>query len=207
MRVPETLAGAARFPGYVAEHRELFDQLAQDQHPQVLFITCSDSRIDPDLITSAQPGDLFVARTIANVVPPFGSGAIGVGAVIEYAVLHLNVEHLVVCGHTDCGGIHALGSHIDLSREPHLARWIDYARPAKTKVDASGLPQDARHLSMVRENVLLQLENLRSYDPVRHGERNGTLALHGWVYYVDTGQVEMYDPVQDTWSLLAVDGD
>ncbi|MGD8736246.1 MAG: carbonic anhydrase, partial [Anaerolineae bacterium] len=166
-----------------------------------------DSRIDPDLITSSQPGDLFVARTIANVVPPFGSGAIGVGAAIEYAVLHLNVEHLVVCGHTDCGGIHALGTHIDLSREPHLARWIDYARPAKTKVDASGLPQDARHLSMVRENVLLQLENLHSYDPVRHGERNGTLVLHGWVYYVDTGQVEMYDPVQDTWSLLTLDGD
>jgi carbonic anhydrase len=207
MHVPEFLAGAARFPEYVAEHRELFDQLAQDQHPQVLFITCSDSRIDPDLITSSQPGDLFVARTIANVVPPFGSGAIGVGAAIEYAVLHLNVEHLVVCGHTDCGGIHALGTHIDLSREPHLARWIDYARPAKTKVDASGLPQDARHLSMVRENVLLQLENLRSYDPVRHGERNGTLVLHGWVYYVDTGQVEMYDPVQDTWSLLTLDGD
>ncbi|MGD8464574.1 MAG: carbonic anhydrase [Anaerolineae bacterium] len=207
MHVPEFLAGAARFPEYVAEHRELFDQLAQDQNPQVLFITCSDSRIDPDLITSSQPGDLFVARTIANVVPPFGSGAIGVGAAIEYAVLHLNVEHLVVCGHTDCGGIHALGTHIDLSREPHLARWIDYARPAKTKVDASGLPQDARHLSMVRENVLLQLENLRSYDPVRHGERNGTLVLHGWVYYVDTGQVEMYDPVQDTWSLLTLDGD
>jgi carbonic anhydrase len=207
MHVPEFLAGAARFPEYVAEHRELFDQLAQDQNPQVLFITCSDSRIDPDLITSSQPGDLFVARTIANVVPPFGSGAIGVGAAIEYAVLHLNVEHLVVCGHTDCGGIHALGTHIDLSCEPHLARWIDYARPAKTKVDASGLPQDARHLSMVRENVLLQLENLRSYDPVRHGERNGTLVLHGWVYYVDTGQVEMYDPVQDTWSLLTLDGD
>ncbi|MGD2041854.1 MAG: carbonic anhydrase, partial [Anaerolineae bacterium] len=168
MHVPQILAGAARFPEYVAAHREHFEQIARGQHPQVLFITCSDSRIDPDLITGAEPGDLFVARTIANIVPPFGSGAIGVGAAIEYAVLHLNVEHLVVCGHTDCGGIHALGTHIDLSREPHLARWIDYARPSKTKVDASGLPEDARHLPMVRENVLLQLENLRSYDPVRH---------------------------------------
>jgi carbonic anhydrase len=203
MHIPEILAGATRFQAYFAEHRELFDQLARGQQPEVLFITCSDSRIDPDLITGTEPGDLFVARTIANVVPPFGSGAIGVGAAIEFAVLHLKVEHVVVCGHTDCGGIHALGTHIDLSREPHLARWIDYARPAKTKVDASGLPEDARHLPMVRENVLLQLGNLRSYDPVRHGERSGALTLHGWVYYVETGQIEGYDPAQGAWSLLS----
>jgi carbonic anhydrase len=158
------------------------------------------------LITGSEAGDLFVVRTIGNIVPPYGTGAIGVGAVVEYAVRHVQVGHIVLCGHTDCGGIEALDEHIDLMREPHLARWIDYARPAKTTIDASGLPEAARHLATVRKNVLMQLENLRSYDPIREGERAGTLRLHGWVYYVETGLVEAYDLERDEWSPVAAEG-
>jgi len=205
MPTAKILAGVGRFQVYFQENRELFERLAIRQDPEVLFITCSDSRVVPELITSSEAGDLFVVRTIGNIVPPYGTGAIGVGAVVEYAVRHVQVGHIVLCGHTDCGGIEALDEHIDLMREPHFARWIDYARPAKTTIDASGLPEEARHLATVRKNVLLQLENLRSYDPIREEERAGTLRLHGWVYHVEIGLVEAYDPENDEWSPVAAE--
>ena len=195
MPTSKIMAGIGRFQQNFEENRALYEHLAaHGQEPKVLFVTCSDSRVAPELITGSEAGDLFVARSIANIVPPYGTGAIGVGAVVEYAVLHLHVEHIVLCGHTDCGGIKGLDVQLNLSREPHLARWLDNARPAKTKIEASGLPPEKRHLATVRENVLLQLEHLRSYDPVREAERAGTLQLHGWVYHLETGMVERYDP-------------
>jgi carbonic anhydrase len=181
------------------------------------------------LLTRIKPGELFVTRTVANIVPPFGTGEMAVGAVVEYAVLHLHVEHCVVMGHTDCGGIKALDHPVDWSREPHIARWIEHARPAKTKVEASGSPEAAngpvpaspewgrragpsaglgagRHLATVRENVLLQLEHLRSYDPVREGEGAGVLTLHGWVYHLETGEVEAWNPEAEDWTPLEMGG-
>jgi carbonic anhydrase len=116
--------------------------------------------------------------------------------------LHLHVQHVVVCGHTQCGCLKALGTPPDWSREPHMARWIEHARPARTKVEASGLPTEDQPLAVVRENVLLQLEHLRSYDPVREGERAGTLRLHGWVYHLETGEFEVYDPGSGVWRPL-----
>jgi carbonic anhydrase len=197
------LDGVGQFREYFAENLELFHHLAtQGQAPEVLFITCSDSRIVPNLITGTGPGDLFVMRTVANLVPPYGTGEMSVGAAIEYAILHLHQGHIVVCGHTDCGGIRALDAPPDWSREPHIARWIEHARPAKTKVEASGIPAEERHLATVRENVLLQLEHLRSYDPVRDAERGGTLELHGWVYHLESGAVEAYDSETGGWSPL-----
>jgi carbonic anhydrase len=167
--------------------------------PRTLFITCSDWRLQPDHIAGAEPGELFVARNVANLVPPFGSGQMSLGAVLEYALLHLHVTQVVVCGHTDCGGIKALDEPPDWRREAHLARWIEYARPAQTQVEASGLPAEERHLATVRGNVLLQLGNLRTYDAVREAEGTGALALQGWVYHLDTGRVEVYEPEADTW--------
>lgn len=203
MPTPKLLAGIGQFRDHVRENRERFEHLATGgQSPEVLFITCSDSRVVPALITGADPGDLFVTRNVGNLVPPYGTGEMSVGAVVEYAVIHLQVEHVVVCGHTDCGGIKALDAPPDWSREPHIARWIEHARPAKTKVEAAGLAPEERHLATVRENVLLQLEHLRSYDPVREGERAGTLALHGWVYHLETGSVETFDPLGRTWTTL-----
>lgn len=195
MPTPKILAGIGRFQQRFEEDREVYERLAdKGQDPKVLFITCADSRVAPEMITDAGVGDLFVARNIANIVPPYGVGEMGVGAVVEYAVLHLHVAHIVICGHTDCGSIKALSDTLDRSREPHIARWIEHARPAKTKVEASGIPPEERHLATVRENVLLQLEHLRSYDPVRETERTGALALHGWVYHLETGALESYDP-------------
>jgi carbonic anhydrase len=200
MPTPKILTGIGRFQKYFQENRELFERLAtQGQSPEVLFIGCSDSRVPSELLSQVDPGDIFVTRNIANIVPPYGTGEMGIGAVVEYAVLHLHVKHIVVLGHTDCGGIRALDQPSDWSREPHIARWIEHARAAKTKVEASGLPEDERHLATVRENVRLQMEHLRSYDPVREGERAGTLSLHGWVYHLETGTFDAYDPEMAIW--------
>jgi carbonic anhydrase len=203
MPTAKIMAGLSRFQDYYLENVDLFERLAtQGQSPQVLFIGCSDSRVVPELLTGAEPGDLLVVRNVANIVPPYGTGELSVGAAVEYAVRHLQVEHVILCGHTDCGGIEALSRPPDWSREPHIARWIEHARPAQTKVEASGLPAKERHVAIVRENVLLQLEHLRSYDPVREGERAGSLALHGWVYHVESGMVEAYDAPGATWAFL-----
>jgi len=203
MPTDKVLAGARRFPEVFQQNRALYEALAtRGQAPKVMFIGCSDSRIVPEVITGAEPGDMFVLRNVANIVPPFGLGEVGPGAAVEYAVLHLHVEHLVVCGHTDCGGIKALEHPPDWSREPHIARWIENARPAQTRVQASSLPAEEQHLATVRENVLLQLENLRSYDPIREAEREGKLALHGWVYHLENGAFERFDAESGSWQEL-----
>jgi carbonic anhydrase len=193
--------GIGRFREYYHESQALFDRLAtQGQSPRVLFIGCSDSRVPPELLTGSGPGELFVLRNVGNIVPPFGTGEMGTGAVVEYAVQRLQVRHVVVCGHTGCGAIRALDAPPDWVREPHIARWIEHARPASTKVGASGLPEESHHLATVCENVLLQLENLRSYDPVREGERAGKLLLHGWVYHLETGLIKTYDLQSGSWA-------
>ena len=195
------LAGIGRFREYYTENQELFELLADDgQDPHALFIGCSDSRVAPELLTQSEPGDLFVTRNLGNIVPPYGSGQTDIGAVVEYAVLEIGVRHIILCGHTDCGSIRALDRVADWMREPHIARWIEYARPARTQIEASGLPEEERHLATVRANVLLQLENLRSYDAVRAGEMAGALTLHGWVYHVETGLIEAYGSETYAWS-------
>jgi len=200
MPTDRILAGIGRFRTYFEENRDLFELLADEgQAPQALFIGCSDSRVPPEWITQCDPGDLFVTRNMGNIVPPYGSGETQLGAVVEYALLRLRVRHVIVCGHTDCGCIKALDQAVDWMREPHIARWIEHARPAKTQVEASGLPEDERHLATVRANVRLQLENLRSYDPVRTGEQAGEVVLHGWVYHLKTGIIEAHDPETNSW--------
>ncbi len=203
MPTAKILAGIGQFQEIYEAKRELFERLAtQGQAPEAMVIGCSDSRVPAELVTQLDPGDLFVLRSLANLVPPYGTGEMAVGAAVEYAVLHLHIKHIVILGHTDCGGIKALDRPSDWSREPHIARWVEHARPAQTKVEASGLPPEERHLAIVRENVLLQLEHLRSYDPVRTGEGTGELSLHGWVYHLETGTFEAYDPESTTWSPL-----
>jgi carbonic anhydrase len=208
MPTSRILDGIHRFQDYYLENADLLQQLAeQGQSPEALFIGCSDSRVPLEVITGAGPGDLFILRNVANIVPPYGTGHMSVGAVLEYALLELPLQHIVICGHTRCGGIEALDRDPDWVRASHIARWIEHARPAKTKIEAAGLEASARHLATVRENVLLQLEHLRSYDLVRERERAGDLALHGWVYHLETGQVEAYNPGTGAWEAVGTESE
>jgi carbonic anhydrase len=195
------LTGHRRFKERFESERRAFVGLAQEgQKPQVLWIGCSDSRVIPEQITDAEAGELFVVRNLANVVPPFGVGEVALGAAIEYAVLRLHVAHAIVCGHSQCGGIAALAAPLDLTRESHVARWIEWARPAHTQVEASGLPEEARHLETIKANVLLQRQNLGTYDCVREAVRAGQLTLHAWLYDLYSGDLSVYDDGAAGWS-------
>jgi carbonic anhydrase len=198
------LARAPRFRAdFFQREAELMQRLARaGQSPEAMFVACSDSRVVPELIIGAKPGDLFVARNMGNVIPPFGTIDAGVGAVIEYAIRHLRVRHIILCGHLDCGAVRLLDGPLDMAREPALARWLEWIRPAQAHVDAQNLADPAeRHSRIVRTNVLFQLANLQSYDPIRRALKAGELELHGWVFDIETGRVWWYDPSRDDFRL------
>ena len=181
---------------FFRQHGRLLDQLVRDgQHPQAFFITCSDSRITPEGLFDLKPGDWFVLRNVANAVPPYVQTEIAVVAALEFALLELNVPHIIVCGHTDCGGVKALDQHVDLATRPALSRWIDLLRPAQQEVDfAMGdLAPEERHRALVEQNVIRQLANLRSYPFVRERLEAGQLQLHGWVYDLAGQRMWVYD--------------
>jgi len=198
--------GHARFKREYEADRRLFARLAEEgQHPKAMWIGCSDSRVIPERITGADPGELFIVRNVANVVPPFGPGGDAVGAAIEFAIIHLGVDDIVVCGHTDCGGVIAAETPADRVQRPHLSRWVDLVRPAAAQVAASYPTDEARRTAIARANVLLQLDNLRTYDCVRDAQRGGGLALHAWMYDVSTGGLLAFDPGSGSWGPLTVD--
>lgn len=201
----DLLARASHFRAdFFQREGELMRRLAREgQSPETLFVACSDSRVVPEFITGAQPGDLFVLRNVSNVIPPYGTIDAGVGAVIEYAIRHLCVRHIVLCGHLDCGAIKLLDNPLDMAREPALSRWLEWVRPAQAHVDALNIADPAeRHSTIVRTNVLFQLANLQSYDPIRKALKANELELHGWVFDIETGRVWSYEPSGDTFRLL-----
>lgn len=196
--------GYRRFREKYESDHEVFDRLADEgQDPKVMWIGCSDSRVVPELITGADPGELFDLRNIANVVPPATSEACATGAAVEYAVIHLGVDHIVVCGHTECGGIAALTAELDSDVQPHITSWLELARPARERVLASGAADEDVYLETIKMNVLLQFDNLRTYPCVAQGERAATLTLHGWLYDLHTGTIDAYDSNSRRWRPIA----
>ena len=127
----------------------------------------------------------------------------GFSPMVEYAVIHLKVRHIVVCGHTECGGIKALESSPNRNDEPHIAAWLDLARPSRQKVLDSSVPESEIYLETIKTNVLMQCENLRSYPCVRQGELEGELAVHGWLYDLHTGRILAFDESSERWGLVA----
>ncbi len=204
------LRGTHKFQAeYFATHRELFRQLAvAGQQPETLFLTCSDSRVDPTLITSAAPGELFIVRNVGNVVPPYipdSSGA--TAAALEYAVEVLHVENIIVCGHTMCGAIAAI---LDPSRAdglPHVRRWLRHTSHIRELIDTryTTLTGDARSTATAEENVLAQLEHLRTYPFVAKRLAEGTLRINGWMFKIATGEVYDYDPSREEFTKIVVD--
>ena len=166
-----------------------YRKLAEGQYPEALFITCSDSRVIPAMITGARPGEIFELRNAGNIVPPYGRpGACGEAATIEYALEVLGVQDIVVCGHSHCGAMGALKSGDDLSSLPGVDAWLRLARPELTSVLETA-PDDPSLPEVSQGNVVNQLAALRSYPVVRQRLDSGRLRLHGWYYEVDTGQV------------------
>lgn len=175
--------------------RGLFEQLARGQSPDTLFITCSDSRIDPSLLTRSQPGELFILRNAGNIVPPHGAANGGEGATIEFAVAGLNVKDIIICGHSHCGAMKGLLEPASLTALPTVASWLSHAATTQRIIrDNYGHLEGQKLLTAtVEENVLVQLENLRTLPSVASRLIRGDLHLHGWVYKIETGEVFAYD--------------
>ena len=190
--------------GFFERERELLGSLArQGQLPDLMLIGCSDSRVVPESLTGSRPGDLFVVRVVSNIVPPYGTGQNAVGAAVEYALRYLRVKHLVICGHTDCGGIKTLDLRVDMAAEPAIASWIEFARPAQSRIDALGLTGDARHQAIVEENVLLQLSNLQTYSAVQSALTENRVELHAWVYDLAERQIRFYEASQGRFVIFS----
>lgn len=162
-----------------------FAELAKGQSPKVLFITCSDSRIDPALLLQSEPGEVFVVRNAGNIVPHADRDTGGESATLEFAIKGLGIPEIVVCGHSFCGAMAATLNPESASSLPRIQEWIEHAKPALKAGDDLD--------SLIGNNVLLQLENLRSYDFVREAEQAGRLTLHGWVYRFESGSVLSFD--------------
>jgi carbonic anhydrase len=173
----------------------LFEQLAKGQQPETLFITCSDSRIDPALLTQARPGDLFILRNAGNIVPPHGAGNGGEAATIEFAVAALGVKDVIICGHSHCGVMQGLLKPEQVAALPAVSSWLSHAETTgRIMRDNYGHLDGERLLTAtVEENVLVQLENLRTLPAVGSRLVRGDLHLHGWVYKIETGEVFAYD--------------
>ncbi|WP_416973383.1 carbonic anhydrase [Streptomyces sp. 4F14] len=170
-----------------------YRKLAEGQSPEVLFITCSDSRVIPALITGARPGEIFELRNAGNIVPPHdGRGPSGEAATIEYALEVLGVQDVVVCGHSHCGAMGAITSGDDLSTLPGVAAWLSLARPGLAPALES-VPQEPSLPDVTQLNVVNQLAELGSYPIARRRVEEGRLRLHGWYYEVHTGQVHELD--------------
>ncbi|MFF8288790.1 carbonic anhydrase [Streptomyces sp. NPDC016309] len=178
---------ARTFPARVARRPDEFRRLAAGQSPEALFITCSDSRVIPSLITGAKPGELFELRTAGNVVPRYDEARPSAEtATVEYALRVLGVRDIVVCGHSHCGAVGALVRGEDLSALPAVRSWLDHSVPE---------PPDTRDLAQaVRRHAAAQLTTLRGYPAVRERLATGQLTLHAWYYEVDTGAVSVHRP-------------
>lgn len=185
----------------------MFRQLAETgQKPETLFITCSDSRVVPNLITNTAPGELFIVRNVGNIVPAVERGVIGgVSAAIEYAVEVLEVGNIIVCGHTNCGAIDAILHPERMSHLPFVSRWLAESEriPKLIKERYGDLEGEARMTTAVGENVLVQLENLRSFEFVAKRLDEGRIKMNGWVFKIATGEVFDYDPVSGQFLRLA----
>ncbi|MCA9188703.1 MAG: carbonic anhydrase [Pirellulaceae bacterium] len=181
-------------------HEKFFELLADGQHPLALFITCSDSRIDPSLLTQTQPGELFIMRNAGNIVPSHGAMHGGEAATIEYAVSVLGVSDIVICGHSHCGAMQAILDPPSTEGLPAVRSWLGHAEATsrimkenyKHVVDPA-----ARLTATIEENVLVQLENLRTHPSVAAALARESVKLHGWVYKIETGQVFAFDPATE----------
>ncbi|MBB4212644.1 carbonic anhydrase [Rhodothalassium salexigens DSM 2132] len=210
--MPKLTAGVVKFQREVyPDRRAMFETLTQGQKPEALFITCSDSRVDPTMVTQTEPGELFICRNAGNIVPPHTTHTGAMTAAIEYAIGALKVPHIVVCGHSQCGAMTGALNPDSLADLPHTHEWLDYARAAVQIVQTRDreLSQEEKLKRLIEENVILQLTHLRSHPYVAQALAEGTVTLRGWVYDIGTGGMHALDesrrafvPVDELYSDL-----
>lgn len=190
------IEGAIKFmhSGF-SEHKELFKNLSKSQNPHTLFIGCSDSRVVPSLITSTLPGELFVVRNIANIVPKYRlkDEYLASTSAIVYAIMSLKVENIVICGHSDCNGCAAIYDDKKLQNMPSVARWLEQLNEVKNEILNSNSSVDERGWLTERLCVLQSMENIRTYPQVNEREKNELLRIYGWHYIIQTGEVYSYE--------------
>lgn len=174
---------------------DLYERLAtKGQSPKALMISCADSRVAPEHILNAQPGELFVCRNAGNIVPPFAQALGGVTSTVEYAVEALGVRDIIVCGHSDCGAMKALVNPELMANMPNVAAWLRHSIAARQVVDGyPGLEPHERHRAAALENVVVQLTHLRTHPSVAAGIARGALTLHGWYFDIHAGDVLALD--------------
>ncbi|MBN2016772.1 MAG: hypothetical protein JW794_01355 [Candidatus Cloacimonetes bacterium] len=196
MNIEKLIQGNKDFIRKFSKEKELYLKLAtKGQSPKVLWIGCSDSRVVPEFIVNAKAGELFVVRNIANIVPPQSANDRNMSTILEYAILHLKVEHIVICGHTCCGGITSLVK--ETSSDSNISAWLRYARPAlSSKKDTSESIKET-----IENNILLQVENLLSYDLIRKNQKN--IKIHKWLYDIHTGALLHHDDNINCWKFDA----
>ena len=191
------ISGLHKFQSKIfLSHKELFERLAEGQSPDALFITCSDSRINPNLITQTNPGDLFILRNAGNIIPAYGAANGGEGATVEFAVAGLGVKDIIVCGHSLCGAMKGLMFPDGLKEMPSVSAWLSHAEATRRTVKENYVGLDDEQLLNIamQENVLVQLENLRTHPSVSARLSRGELNLHAWTYKIETGEIFSYQP-------------
>ncbi|MHA3886430.1 carbonic anhydrase [Stutzerimonas degradans] len=198
------IGGVKRFREEIyPQQRELFEKLAFEQQPRAMFITCADSRIIPELITQSSPGDLFVTRNVGNVVPPYGQMLGGVSTAIEFAVVALGVQHIIICGHSDCGAMKAVLDPASLQRMPTVKAWLSHAEVARHVVEENcGCANEHTLGILTEENVVAQLDHLRTHPSVAARLASGQLFIHGWVYNIGTSEIRAYDAQSGAFRLI-----
>jgi len=191
--------GNAVFTKTYAENKQLYSDLVNNgQHPKVMWVGCSDSRVVPEFIVNAKAGDLFVTRNIANIIPPSDAKDINSSSVLEYAVEHLHVEHIVICGHTGCGGIKAMLQGIP--QDSIINDWMKHAYKAKENAEQQS--RGDLEINTIRANVLLQAEHLLSFSYVKEKIEKNQLKSHQWLYNMSSGKISFFDKEKQNWYLL-----
>jgi carbonic anhydrase len=185
------------------DHKELFNDIGRIQKPHTLFIGCSDSRVVPNLITKTLPGELFMIRNIANIVPIYHESDeyLSTTSAIEYAVQALNVSTILVCGHSNCGGCAALFmNESELKKIPHTRKWLGLAQNVKNKVTRLGIKNPAvREWMSEQLNIVEQMKHLLSYPYIAKRYKEGSLKILGWYYIIETGEIYNYNSDSSTF--------
>lgn len=184
---------------YFGPENSQYETLKHGQTPKTMIIGCSDSRVDPAILTNCAPGDIFTVRNVANLAPPYeeDGGRHGVSAALEFAVCHLGVEHIIVLGHSQCGGIGALmAGSCGCKGDSFISSWMSIAAPAREKVlaELAGKDPQLQQRAAEQASILLSLENLHSFPWIDQRVTAGTLSLHGWYFELNTGELLEYQP-------------